>query len=443
MKMFEYNIVLIGVFVAVWFLEKPSFKRHFVAGIFVGLAAFFGRNHGLYNFLAFFFLVLFAWHKGERSFLIKKGFLWGCGIVVGYSPMLFMIGVIPGFGDSFLRTVIAVAKYSNIKRAVPWPWTIDYTKLDWIMSFHKFGVGALFMLLPVFYVYSLITALRSSREEILARRVMIASSFIGLFYLHHAYNRGDWSYLTQSIHPFLVGIISVPCLFITDSSRKTARIVIVAVCFIMALVILPRDPLYKMSRDPEKFVYYDVAGDQIKMKKGTARMIRCMKKLNKKLFKEEDGFLIAPMWPGLYPLLDKPSPVWTLFFLRPATEEFQNTMIADMEKNNVKWVVIGNIAPEGKNENRFKNTHTVMWRHINANYSPVPDACVTKRNKKYTLYKKDGESFVIKNKRDEAKKAAAIKKIKKKKAPPPIIFFPDSMPRDSNPSRPGKAKPPE
>ena len=59
-KLFETSITMIGVYVACQLIEHPSKKRLLIAGIFCGLAAFLGRNHGLYNFLAFTSLLLFS-----------------------------------------------------------------------------------------------------------------------------------------------------------------------------------------------------------------------------------------------------------------------------------------------------------------------------------------------------------------------------------------------
>ena len=49
-KTFEATLSIASVYLGLRLLEKPSLKQHFISGIFVGIAAFFGRNHGLYNF---------------------------------------------------------------------------------------------------------------------------------------------------------------------------------------------------------------------------------------------------------------------------------------------------------------------------------------------------------------------------------------------------------
>src|SRR5678815_1116157 len=57
-KVFEQSIALMAVWVAIMLTERPTIKRHFAAGLFVGIAAFMGRNHGLYNGVAFGLVIL-------------------------------------------------------------------------------------------------------------------------------------------------------------------------------------------------------------------------------------------------------------------------------------------------------------------------------------------------------------------------------------------------
>lgn len=52
-KSFEHGLAMMAVYFCVWLIENPSPRRHFIVGIFVGLAAFFGRNHGLITFWRF------------------------------------------------------------------------------------------------------------------------------------------------------------------------------------------------------------------------------------------------------------------------------------------------------------------------------------------------------------------------------------------------------
>lgn len=55
----DHAVSLAAVYFDALLIEHPSIKRHFIAGVFVGVAAFIGRNHGVYCALAYFLLIAF------------------------------------------------------------------------------------------------------------------------------------------------------------------------------------------------------------------------------------------------------------------------------------------------------------------------------------------------------------------------------------------------
>lgn len=372
-KLFEHSIAMMGIFFAVWLLENPSLKRHFVAGIFVGLAAFIGRNHGLYNALALFLMVLAAWHKVDRTSLIKKVFVWGCGIIAGYSPLLLMILLVPDFWDAFWSSIVFTAEQGNIPRPVPWFWTLDWANLKGLLGFHSVAVGVIYMLLPVIYIFSAIMAILSSKKDFSKKYLLIASAVVGFFYMHHAFGRAGWSHLAQAIHPMLICIIALPSIFPEDKPRKVAWGVVICVCAVLALAIVPMDPLYGKMKYPKRYKSYKIGKDSMTMPAETIGIIDCVVKLDERRFKKNDGFLVIPVWPGLYPILKRSSPVWDIFFTKPASDERQRLMIGQMKKNNVRWIILGNTPFEGKS---FKDLFPLMNRYINANYSPAPLWCL-------------------------------------------------------------------
>jgi len=65
---FEIAFAMATVFFATRLIEAPTIKRYFCSGIFVGLAAFFGRNLGLYGFLAISVTALYIWLRLDRGF---------------------------------------------------------------------------------------------------------------------------------------------------------------------------------------------------------------------------------------------------------------------------------------------------------------------------------------------------------------------------------------
>ncbi|HDL01934.1 MAG TPA: hypothetical protein ENH23_06850, partial [candidate division Zixibacteria bacterium] len=103
-KLFEPSIAMAAVYFMLILVEKPSSLRYFIGGVFVGAVAFFGRNHGVYAFLAFLTLMIYLFFRERKSIqVITKQFgFWCVGILIGYSPMLFMLMLIPEYGVSFI-----------------------------------------------------------------------------------------------------------------------------------------------------------------------------------------------------------------------------------------------------------------------------------------------------------------------------------------------------
>ena len=46
-------------------------------------------------------------------------------------------------------------------------------------------------------------------------------------------------------------------------------------------------------------------------------------------------------------------------------------MIATLKAGNVNWVILGDIALDGREDLRFKNTHRIVWQHFNSEFEPV------------------------------------------------------------------------
>ena len=82
-KVFEQSIALMAVLAGVLLVEKPSLHRHFCVGLFGGLAAFMGRNHGAYHVAAFGLLIAWlSWGEGWGVWL-RRSFVWGGGLLAG------------------------------------------------------------------------------------------------------------------------------------------------------------------------------------------------------------------------------------------------------------------------------------------------------------------------------------------------------------------------
>ena len=122
--MLNHTVALVGVWVAVRLVERPSPLRHLAAGVFVGLATLFARNLGLYAVVSFSLLVALLWWKIDRRELARRLAAFAGGFVVGYSPMLAMLLATPGLGAVYTDAMRWLAEYksTNLPLPVLWPW---------------------------------------------------------------------------------------------------------------------------------------------------------------------------------------------------------------------------------------------------------------------------------------------------------------------------------
>lgn len=358
-KLFDISLCMMAVFFAVRLIEDPSHIRHFVIGVFVGVAAFFGRNHGLYVLLAFFFLIGFLWFKNEKYHLGKRFFLWLAGIFVGYSPIFVMFIFIPGFFDGFLNSILFLFEKgsTNLPLPVPWPWK------------GNFSVGILFLAVPLFYIAALASALRISKNNVRQAALFIASAFVGVFYIHYAFSRADLSHLTHSIQPFLLGALSVPTTFL-NTRRQIFFVVIVASLLSASFFSVTKvSPYYlKYFASEGSYTKYEISGDNLWIESEQAGLLDTIKTTIKLNVQPEEGLLIAPHWPMLYNVLERESPVWEIYFLFPSPEEEQQKTIRRLKEKNVNWILIGDVALDGRDELRFRNTHNLIWDHFNSDF---------------------------------------------------------------------------
>ena len=370
-KVFEQSISLAAVYFATLLIERPSMARHLVAGIFVGLAAFFGRNHGLYLSVSFFLLILFLWFKTQRSDLFKRAFAWGAGVIAGYSPMLFMSALIPGFFDSVVESILFLfhIKATNIPLPVPWPWTMDPGMPG---AATHISIGLLFMMMPLFYAWGAVYLIRDKGEDPGQNALLAASVFVGAAYMHPAFSRADISHLAQGIQPLLIGLIALPFILKNVYIKRACAGIIVLVLVLSCFSVARVSPYFRKALAPcGTFEHIDINGDDVLVHRHTARLIRDVKEIYSEKVGPGEGLLIAPHWPGFYPILKIRSPLWETYFLFEEIRDKQEDMIVRLKKNNVKWVILGDVALDGREDLRFKNTHRLLWRYINEAFEAV------------------------------------------------------------------------
>ncbi|HOP47205.1 MAG TPA: hypothetical protein PK874_06040 [Desulfobacteraceae bacterium] len=378
-KIFDHCLALTGVYFAVILIEKPSPGRLFAAGVFIGAAAIFGRNHGLYGFVSFLFIILIIWGRIDRTHPARRIMIWGAGIAVGYSPMLIISILAPGFFESFVKSILFHFKVrsTNFFLPIPWPWRVDFGQKSIMDIAQGISTGTLFFIIPVFYVSAGAYLLRCSRDDLKRKALLVASVFTGALYMHYAFSRADLAHLALGIPPFLIGALSLPFLF-KGKIKKTIAGIFLGCVFIMSFFsAVTASPWYVKANSPGGvFVKEDIHGEELWVYRYIARSIRCVTEINRQKVPPDEGFLLIPHWPGVYPVLERRSPLWDIYLLFRETEKRQNQMIKELKEKNVNWVILGDIALDGRNDFRFRNTHALVWRHLMDEFENIESDCL-------------------------------------------------------------------
>jgi hypothetical protein len=375
-KLFESSLAMIAVFTAVKWIEAPTRARHVVAGIVVGIAAFFGRNMGLYVGLAFGSLTLYlAWKERARDVLARIGSL-AVGVVLGYAPMLALIVFAKDFGAAFVASIRFYAQQNtlNAELPLPWPWRYDYSDKSLLMAAWGFLVGVLFLLLPLVYVGALVPILRARREDLRRRALLVGAVFVGAFWAHHASVRGDLHHLAQSIHPLLLALIALPSVLGWKHAR-TASFVLVAVLLAVGFLTIGfGSPIArKLTAGPRnEYVPVQVGADTISMARSEARSVEALMQLMTTHVKPAEKLWVGSPFIGLYLLMGRRSPAWEIYPAWKANESLQQRLLGEL--SDVDWVLMDTRPISGDENMQLSRSHPLVWQMLMHDFERIPVA---------------------------------------------------------------------
>jgi hypothetical protein len=377
-KLFDITLSIALIAALAFMVRGASRKSCFAAGVVVGLAAFFGRNHGVYGVAASIgALIWLASRENAFNFLAA----WAAGVVVGYLPMLAMIVFVPGFATALRDDVLFLfeIKTTNLPLPVPWPWQAGMGPNSPIGAAQDFATGIFFIAILVFGVLGLVFIIRQRLRRKPVAPELVSCVFLSFPYAHFAFSRADIGHLAQGIFPFLVGCF-VAARNLRASFKWPLTILLTAAS---VFVMLPRQPGWECYI-VLKCIETDVAGDNLHVEPGNADNVQLLKELVGKYSPDGRSFVVTPFWPGAYPLFGRKSPAWEIFALFPSSEAFQLKEIESIRKANPGFVMVWDFALDGNEGTRFRNTHPLIDRFFHDHFDRLPDSG---QNSGYQIYK--------------------------------------------------------
>lgn len=366
-KLFDVVLSIALLAGLAFLVKKPSSRRYFFLGIFVGLSAVFGRNHGVYGAVGSLSVMAYLMIGRDGGIgLIRSFAMWSIGIVVGYLPILLMLAVVPGFAEAFGDSIRLLFKTAFLPLPIPWPWNAQFDQAHPFEAMRSFLLGGMFIIIVVFGVLSIIWVIAQRRQRKDVSSVLVASAFLALPYAHYAYSRADTLHLAMGIIPFVMGSVAL-----LANQRPVIKWALFGLLFgASILVMAPLHPGW-LCYSSQQCVEADVGGDKLKTHPNIPIEIGMLRKLSDKFAPNARSFIVVPFWPGAYAVMRQKSPMWGIYLLLPRGEPFEKFEIERIKAANPGFAVIIDVPLDGREELRFCNTHPLIERYIRDNFEFV------------------------------------------------------------------------
>lgn len=391
-KIYEQTLSLIAVAAVVFvFIAPRRINRWLLLGIVIGLAAFFGRNSGIFCFIAA--VLAFAVLKLRRlEFPLARGVgALVAGLMIGYSPMIFMIAFVHGFAPSFFESILLTPRWAW-SLPVPFPWHVHVKGLHGLDLLQARAVSWLCVFVPLTYAFLLWRAARKKRELSGTEWLATAASCVGVGFLVHAFYTADFFHIAQGVVPFVVAAgafaahfssadrIKLLSEFAGEGARTThknaRRLSLIAFGILIFLVLacwLPMEPLVQHIRvkahDPMSVEQTLINGRNFEVPAEQAELMRTVQTAFQNCGARDGGFFAAPYYPGLYAFLNTRAPTWDTYFLWPRSESTQQSEVASLQRNDTALFVINSeFAMNGRDSLRFITTNPQLLAYITSHY---------------------------------------------------------------------------
>jgi hypothetical protein len=380
-KLFDISLSISLIGALAFLVQNPSNKRYFFTGVCIGLAAVFGRNHGMYGVAGSVGVLVWASIKRTDDPDILKNFAyWLAGVAAGFTPVLLMALLVPGFALAFWESILFLfeVKATNLPLPVPWPWRVNFASATVGDATRGVLIGLFFLGTIVFGVLSILWVFRQKLQNRPVSPVLVAASLLALPYAHYAYSRADVGHLALGIFPLLIGCFAILAGQVA-MVRWPAALVLCAASFWVMHVFHPG----WQCHSGKHCVSMEISGSYLQIDPGTASDIALLRRLADRYAQNGGNFIATPVWPGAYSLLERKSPMWEIYALFPRPQAFERAEIERIKSAMPGFAFVFDLPLDGRDELRFRNTHPLIHQYILDNFEPLPSS----PNPAYRIFK--------------------------------------------------------
>lgn len=368
---FESSLSLVATYCAMRLFQGSSARTAFACGVFTGIAAIFGRNHGLYAGVALVLVLAMGFRAGNREHIARRIVALLLGTLVGYAPMFALIVLVPGFGTAFVDSILFFVGRDglNIPHAATWPWTIDYERLQGIELVSTVALSIVFIAYVVVYAFGVIAATLGRLGPIARSPALVAAVCVGLPYVHHVAERSDIHHVAESVHPMLLSALALAAAF----GPRAVRVVSVTMLALSALSIGTEQPIGRrfLARGSERaHVAFDAGGTELSIDGLVARRLESVRAHVTSKVPPDAKLLLSTKLLVLYPILGRSSPVWDVYPSWVADTQLHQRMLDEL--SSVDWIFLQDVAVGGAAERRLASTYPGVWQRMQQDFDRIP-----------------------------------------------------------------------
>ena len=369
-KIYEQTLSLVGAAGISFILAEPTrTKRWFAYGVATGVAAWVGRNSGLYLAIA----AVLAWALAKISLARLRAWpsagYFAAGLGVGYSPMLYMVARSSGFSSALIQSWLLSPRWSW-GLPIPFPWHSHASGLHGIDRWQMRAVSWLCLAVPVTYAVLVLRGARLRR----AGPAMLATgaSLAGIPYLHHAFYHADFFHIAQAVVPFVLALAAFAEELWQSGRRRASLAISLALLILILACWLPMEPLVEHLRAQSNRVQLaqvQLGDRQFEVPESQAQIMRATKAAVLQCGWHDGALLAAPYYPGLYAYLGIRAPFWDTYYLWPRSPEVQDRHLQALILNRTAVVLLNRAASfDGREWLRIGRTYPKLVDYVLAHY---------------------------------------------------------------------------
>lgn len=363
-KLFDIVASVALVASLAWLVEKATWRRCVMNGVVIGLVAIVGRNHGLYGAIAGVITLGYLAFAEKHIRFLPSAAGWAFGILIGYSPMLLAMPLVPGFTAALWASVHVYFEIgaTNAPVPIPWPWLVLAHGLHGIPALRNLLHGLLLVSMPLFGASVLgVCAWRARAHGMTAKPGLLAAAALSIPYVHHALGRADLAHLAQAMQPMLIGML----LLAADFGVSRRAITGVGIFAISMFIALPMQDAYLRWHEGN-WVEAAIGPDTMQVPPRTATSVAALDQLISAYAPQDREFVAVPELAGAYALADRRAAVWNTYAVFPADDAIQQQEIARMQAEHPAFVLVEEM---GGSPYAYPRTHPLVYDFITRNFT--------------------------------------------------------------------------